>query len=170
MWQADPTFWGWTAPVLSLLSELSGTGIPFRGKTYHMPQHGFARQVNLSINRWKEANSVLSLRKVGYTQRLSFLLSSGGRLYASRTVGQWMEVLNTGEKRCIFSIGAHPAFNCPPTQACRKNVCLLSFNAQDKLTATLLNLKVGNVSDQTMDVALKDGMLPVPMIFLILTR
>ncbi len=164
MWQADPAFWGWTAPVLfPVVGAFRNGEYRFEGKTYHMPQHGFARRSEFVHKPVEGSELGFVLTESPDTLKdypFCFRLEVGYTLQGRSVNVRW-RVLNTGEETMYFSIGAHPAFNCPPTQACRKNECLLSFNAQDKLTATLLNLKVGNVSDQTMDVALKDGMLPI---------
>ena len=45
MWQADPTYWGWTSPVLfPIVGNVADDMFRYAGKTYGMKQHGFARR------------------------------------------------------------------------------------------------------------------------------
>ena len=55
MWQADPRYWGRTSPVL-----FPFVGVPkdkeyrYAGKTYPMGQHGFARDMEFTLERTEQ--------------------------------------------------------------------------------------------------------------------
>ncbi|WP_287475021.1 aldose 1-epimerase family protein [Agathobacter sp.] len=50
MWQADPTFWGRTSPVLfPVVGCYFERQSIYKGKTYEMGQHGFARDMDFTL-------------------------------------------------------------------------------------------------------------------------
>lgn len=119
MWQADPAYWGRTSPVL-----FPFVGVPrnkeyhYEGKTYPMGQHGFARDMEFSPDpdlpqEEKRIWFVLSSTEETYAKYpFAFRLHIGYELSGNRVKVLW-RVENTDQKTMYFSIGAHPAFNCP---------------------------------------------------------
>ncbi len=116
MWQADPTFWGRTSPVLfPFVGSLKNKQFTINGKTYPMGQHGFARDmefdlVNQTENEiwFKLESSDETLAKFPY----EFILQIGYVLIENTLQVKWI-VKNPSTEELLFSIGAHPAFNCP---------------------------------------------------------
>ena len=50
IWQADPTYWKRHAPVLfPFVGKVNGGEYRYDGKTYHMGQHGFARDMEFTL-------------------------------------------------------------------------------------------------------------------------
>ena len=50
MWDADPAFWGRTAPVLfPIVGALKDNSYRYEGQTYLMGQHGFARDMDFTL-------------------------------------------------------------------------------------------------------------------------
>ena len=46
LWQGDPVYWGRRAPVLfPIVGKVNGNKYKVDGKTYELPQHGFARDM-----------------------------------------------------------------------------------------------------------------------------
>ena len=50
MWQADPEIWGRHAPILfPIVGRLKNDEYTYKGKTYHLGQHGFARNSDFEV-------------------------------------------------------------------------------------------------------------------------
>lgn len=116
MWQADPKYWGRTSPVLfPFVGSLRNKQFTYEGKTYPMGQHGFARDmehkmVSQSDNEiWFE---LTSNEETLVKYPMEFKLCIGYQLCENRVKVLW-RVENPFDKILHFSIGAHPAFNCP---------------------------------------------------------
>ena len=116
MWQADPKYWGRTSPVL-----FPFVGVPknkeyrYEGKTYNMGQHGFARDMEFELERQEESSIWFVLNSTDETYAkypFAFQLHIGYELSGNEVKVLW-KVENTDQKPMYFSIGAHPAFNCP---------------------------------------------------------
>ena len=116
MWQGDPKYWGRTSPVL-----FPFVGVPkdkeyrYAGKTYAMGQHGFARDMEFTLERTEQtkiwfvlASTEETLEKYPFTFRLYI-----GYELCEKEVKVLWKVENTDDKPMYFSIGAHPAFCCP---------------------------------------------------------
>jgi galactose mutarotase-like enzyme len=116
LWQADPKFWGWHAPVLfpvvgrSLHDEILIDGI-----AYQMEKHGFARKSNFRLLELGDSKMTFSLtdseetRKL-YPYKFEFLISyhlKENQLSCS------YEVINQDNKPVYFQLGGHPAFAVP---------------------------------------------------------
>lgn len=116
MWQGDPKYWGRTSPVL-----FPFVGVPkdreysYEGKTYAMGQHGFARDMEFSLES-REENAVwfvlVSTEETYEKYPFAFRLHIGYELEENQIHVLW-KVENTDHKPMYFSIGAHPAFLCP---------------------------------------------------------
>ena len=155
MWQADPAFWGWTSPVLfPLVGPVAKNEFRYRGKTYGMKQHGFARQSEFDLCEMEGADIGFVL--TDNEERLAlypfrFRLEVGYRL-SERTLTVLWKVTNPSEDEDLhFQIGAHPAFNTPPAEGMKKNDCFIGFDTEGPLTVSLLNLGGDpGLSDETM--------------------
>ncbi len=116
LWQADPKYWGRTSPVLFPFVGACRDGqYRYEGKTYPMGQHGFARDMEFTLERQSpdEIWFVLESNEETYGKYpFRFRLHIGYLLAADEVQVCW-KVENTDEKTICFSIGAHPAFLCP---------------------------------------------------------
>ena len=116
MWKADPTFWGRTSPVLfPFVGGVNNKEYRIKGQTYPMGQHGFARDMEFELlsqssdEIWFVLNSnEETLKKYPY----DFVLKLGYKLLPNGVEVCW-QVENPGKEALPFSIGGHPAFNCP---------------------------------------------------------
>ena len=115
MWQADSTYWGRTSPVLfPLVGNYYGKQSIYKGKTYEMGQHGFARDMEFSLVSQSDKDMYFKLMSDESTLQkypFAFTLIIGYILEDDRVVVSW-RVDNTNDETMYFSIGAHPAFNC----------------------------------------------------------
>ncbi|MBI9013174.1 MAG: aldose 1-epimerase family protein [Clostridiales bacterium] len=114
LWQGDPAYWKRQAPILfPIVGRLLEDTFTYSDNSYHMTQHGFARDseftcVEFSTDSvlFKLVSSDLSLNKYPFT----FELYLGYELIADH-IKVTYKVVNTDSKVMPFSIGAHPAFN-----------------------------------------------------------
>jgi len=116
IWQADPAVWPRHAPVLfPIVGKLPNGEYQFGGNTYKLPQHGIARDLDFLLEEQTSNSltfSVTSSEKTREVYPFSFCLEIKYNLTGS-TLAITYTVQNTGEEPMPFSIGAHPAFNCP---------------------------------------------------------
>lgn len=117
MWQADPTYWGRTSPVLfPFVGSLKDKRYTYEGKTYEMGQHGFARDLEHTLISKTETEIIFELKNNEETLQkypFTFVLNLGYRLNGRELEVIWKVSNPSTEKTLHFSIGAHPAFNCP---------------------------------------------------------
>ena len=116
MWCGDPKYWGRTSPVLfPFVGAPKNKEYRYEGRTYSMGQHGFARDMEFTLEA-QEGKSiwfVLSSTEETYAKYpFRFRLHIGYTLDENEVSVHW-KVDNTDEKPMYFSIGAHPAFLCP---------------------------------------------------------
>jgi galactose mutarotase-like enzyme len=116
LWQADPKFWNRHAPLLfPIVGSVANNQYTYDGKQYTLKNHGFARDAEFEIAHESEASVVYRLKDNAATQAafpFRFKLEIGYTL-KDNAVAVSYRVVNEDEKVMYFSIGAHPAFNCP---------------------------------------------------------
>lgn len=115
IWQANEEYWARHAPVLfPIIGRLKDHKYEYKGKTYEMSQHGFARDRVFKLED-SDANSALfslsydkeSLKKYPFKFKLYIRYLLNGN---SLTVDY--EVINLSKSEVMYySIGGHPAFN-----------------------------------------------------------
>lgn len=117
LWQGDATIWGSQAPVLfPIIGELKNRTYIYKDKNHSLPKHGFIRYnkdliskqasdtlVTFSLYSNKKTLSVYPFR---FYFEISFELINN-QLRISHTIK------NQGNEPMYFSVGGHPAFNCP---------------------------------------------------------
>lgn len=163
MWKADPAFWGRTSPVLfPFVGGVNNKEYRTKGKSYPMGQHGFARDMEfelLSEDRdeiWFVLHSCEeTLEKYPY----AFILKLGYRLLPDGVEVCW-QVENPGEEELPFSIGGHPAFNCPIEEGKKQTDYIIRFDNEEQVISTRLG-STGLVTDIQDVYSLKQGILPV---------
>lgn len=115
MWQADPTYWNRTSPVLfPFVGQVADGVYRVDGKEYKMGQHGFARDMDFELVSETDSACIFLLKSNDETKEkypFDFELKIGYKLTENGIEVSW-GVKNIGNKPLEFSIGAHPAFNC----------------------------------------------------------
>ena len=163
MWCADGTYWGRTSPVLfPFVGGLKDKAYRTKGKTYPMCQHGFARDMEFDLLSQKEdeiwfqlTSDEQTLEKFPY----DFILKLGYRLQANKVQVLWV-VENPGKEDLYFSIGGHPAFNCPIEEGKKQTDYQLDFGDADEVVSTRIGEK--GLVNGFMDVyELTDGKLTI---------
>ncbi|WP_207940889.1 hypothetical protein DOK78_001566 [Enterococcus sp. DIV2402] len=116
IWQADPKHWARHAPVLfPFVGSLKDNQYTYQGKTYELPQHGFARDMEFSVLEQKEDAVSFILEDTPETKKVypfDFKLVLSYELGGDGIVVKYRVENPTGEEM-YFSIGGHPAFNVP---------------------------------------------------------
>lgn len=114
MWQADPEYWGRTAPVLfPFVGKLKDDKYIVNDRTIDMQQHGFLRDREFYVTA-QTANSVTFEYKstgVDYAVYPFEFTVQIGYLVVDRKVTTTYNVINNGNYPLSYQIGAHPAFN-----------------------------------------------------------
>ncbi|MBQ7364519.1 MAG: aldose 1-epimerase family protein, partial [Clostridia bacterium] len=116
LWQGDAEFWGRRSPILFPFvgAEVNDT-YRYDGKSYHMPQHGFARDEEFTFVEKEGSRIVFSLESSEKTREnypFDFLLTVEYSLLNNELHVKWT-VANRTEGVMYYAIGAHPAFNLP---------------------------------------------------------
>ncbi|RTQ49249.1 aldose 1-epimerase family protein [Hymenobacter gummosus] len=117
LWQADPAVWARHAPVLfPIVGRLPQDTYLHQGQTYHLSQHGFARDRAFELVRQSATEVQLRLTDDEQSRAVfpfAFELTITHRLQGTTVHVGW-EVRNpAADQELLFSIGAHPAFRCP---------------------------------------------------------
>ncbi|MFZ9045896.1 MAG: aldose 1-epimerase family protein [Cyclobacteriaceae bacterium] len=143
IWQADPSFWGRHSPILfPIVGRLKDDMYIHNGLTYRLFQHGFARDTAFKLVRQEGSCACLSLKSNNQTLEVypfKFELLISYELKGNQ-IGITFEVINQDHQEMFFSIGAHPAFNCPLHQEeIRSDYTLLFPNPETASTQLLEN-------------------------------
>lgn len=130
MWQADPEVWGRHAPVLfPIVGRLKDDQYTYDGKTYHMGQHGFARDSQFEVESKSDDEITFLLKSNEETKKqypFDFELRVTYTL-VNNLLEERFDVTNTDDKEMIFGIGGHPGFNLPTDENIKKNDYYFKF-------------------------------------------
>ena len=161
MWCGDAKYWGRTSPVLfPFVGGVKNREYRTKGKTYTMTQHGFARDMEFTLlsqsgdEIWFQLRSnEETLAKYPY----DFILKLGYRISENRVEVLW-QVENPGSEVLHFSIGGHPAFNCPIETDTKQSECFVDFGDVEEVLST--RISENGLATNAMDVySLTDGRL-----------
>ena len=157
LWSGDASFWKRHAPILfPIVGKLINNSYLVNEKKYTLPQHGFARDLVFTVTH-QNAHSVvfelqhteetLAVYPYKFTLQISYELNKN-QLLVSYTV------INTDDSSIYFSIGAHPAFNCPLVTNTNFDDYYIEFEVDENPTQHFLNPKTGFRTSQTKKVSL----------------
>ncbi|VBB09359.1 aldose 1-/glucose-6-phosphate 1-epimerase [Lucifera butyrica] len=161
LWQADPAYWRRTSPVLfPVVGRLKQNSYQYRGKTYPMMQHGFARDKEFTLLEQTDKTLHFMLENDAATMTIypfDFRLIIGYEIVGKKVVVSW-RVVNTGDKTMYFSVGSHPAFICPFDKNERQSDCFLAFDTSGPLVYHHIG-KEYLYQNQEYPITLKEGAL-----------
>ena len=116
LWQGDKAYWAGQAPVcfpiVGVLPENRGFAF---GKECNMKRHGIARISPFEVFE-KFENSITFIQKSSEETKKAFPFDYELKIkyeIIGDTVSNEYIITNTGSEKFPFSIGGHPAFNCP---------------------------------------------------------
>ena len=163
LWCGDAEYWGRTSPVLfPLVGNYREKQSCFDGKWYSLSQHGFARDMDFELVSEKGDEIWFALEDSPETLEkypFGFRLELGYRLQGRAVEVLW-KVTNKNDREMYFSIGGHPAFNCPLREGEKQTDYRIGFDTCEPLTASVLD-ENGTVSERTKVLELTDGMLQI---------
>ena len=137
IWQAGRDYWNRHAPVLFPIVGALKDGIYYyEGKGYKMGQHGLARDLPFRLADRRENELVYSLKSSPFTLErypFEFELQIIYTLEGNRLTTTY-RVINPSEKTLYFSIGAHPAFNCPLQEGEKRSDYQLVFEQPETIS------------------------------------
>ncbi|WP_111610218.1 aldose 1-epimerase family protein [Algoriphagus yeomjeoni] len=117
LWQGDPNIWNGQAPVLfPIIGALKNEFTFISGQKYEMPKHGLVRNSN-KPKLVEKTDSSLRFR-FSWDEETMLLYPFKFQLdilftLENKTLKVEHIISNLGDKAMFYSIGAHPAFNCP---------------------------------------------------------
>ena len=113
IWTVDETFWNKTSPILfPIVGRLKNDTYSIENKTYELPRHGFARNLEFQIVNQTESSVVFVLESNSETLKnypFEFELRLEYKLVGNELIMKY-SVENKLKATMPFSIGAHPAF------------------------------------------------------------
>lgn len=131
LWQGDPTYWNRKAPVLfPIVGRLKDNQYTYKGQSYTMNQHGFARDAVFTVLEETENRVTLQFKANEETKKaypFDFSLCITYTVMEDKVSVEYA-VQNTNESEVLyFSIGGHPGFNVPLTEDTAFEDYYLSF-------------------------------------------
>ena len=113
IWTVDETYWNKTSPILfPIVGRLKNDTYSTENKTYELPRHGFARNLEFQIVNQTESSVVFVLESNSETLKnypFEFQLELEYKLVGNELIMKY-SVENKLKATMPFSIGAHPAF------------------------------------------------------------
>lgn len=130
LWQGDPKYWSGRAPIMfPICGRLFNGEYTYLGKTYTMPNHGFARKSVFTLKSASRSFVTLELAANEETRAqypFDFVLDVTFTLVGNLLDVKY-EVKNKDERDLIFSVGGHPAFNVPLDKGVGFEDCYVEF-------------------------------------------
>ncbi|MCR9249844.1 MAG: aldose 1-epimerase family protein [bacterium] len=142
IWQANPDHWGRHAPVLfPIVGKLKHDSYRVDGHSYELSQHGFARDRNFELVKAQQESCTFQLKwtegsLASYPYK--FILEISYELREKELITAY-KVTNADNTEIYFSIGAHPAFNCPHLPGKKRSDYSLLFNQFESASKHLLD-------------------------------
>lgn len=131
LWQGDANSWGKSAPILfPIVGAINNDRYVYNETSYNMAQHGFARSMDFEVICQSENKILLSIQDTTETRKVfpfNFQLILGYEITGNSLKVSY-EVINKSEDSILFSIGAHPGFNCPLEDGLKYSDYKLLFN------------------------------------------
>ncbi len=164
LWEGDPAFWKYHAPVLfPFVGMMNGKEYRYGGKTYQIGQHGFARERAFTPVSSTGTSAVFALEADDSTRKLypfEFRFVVTQTLKENALVIEWDVENPSSGQPLYFSVGAHPAFRTPLLAGDQKNECYAYFPGKKELTYILVDLeKVAADTEHKYQMKLEDGYL-----------
>ena len=73
LWNGNPVFWAKHSPVLfPIIGNLKNNTYFYLGKSYQLPRHGFARDMDFEVEKHSQKEIVFLLKSNEETKKLPF--------------------------------------------------------------------------------------------------
>jgi galactose mutarotase-like enzyme len=158
IWEGNPAFWGKHSPVLfPIVGTLKSNAYTINEQEYQLSRHGFARDMEFTLIDKSENSAVFSLQSNAETLTkypFDFELQIIYTLEEKELTIAY-KVINKGNSKIPFSIGAHPAIALPEDF---ENYSL-QFEKEEILKYNLLENDL--ISDKTEILETKNNIVPL---------
>ncbi|HRI20580.1 MAG TPA: hypothetical protein PLA68_06480 [Panacibacter sp.] len=132
MWSGDAAYWAKKSPVLfPIVGGLKDNSYRYKGNTYHLPRHGFARDMVFTVTAQQEDEitfTLLSTKETFAKYPFQFVFSINYVLQKNK-ISVTYNIENTGSETMLFSVGAHPAFKIPLIEETKFEDYFLQFSS-----------------------------------------
>jgi galactose mutarotase-like enzyme len=158
IWEGNPEFWGKHSPILfPIVGTLKDNSYTHNNVLYHLSRHGFARDGVFQLIAKKENSVTFSIQSSEETLKVypfDFELQISYTL-EDKSLNINYKVINKGESKMPFSIGAHPAFSL----AGNFDNYSLQFEKEEPLVYNLLENDL--ISNKTRILATTNNVVPL---------
>ena len=158
IWNANPDFWAKHSPILfPIVGTLKNNTYSYKNTNYHLSRHGFARDMIFEMVTQNENSVSFSLNSnettlIQYPFKFELLITY---ILEENSLQILYSVINKGESKMAFSIGAHPAFALPGNF----NDYSMQFEKQEPLVYNLLENDL--ISNETKVLATTNNSVPL---------
>lgn len=146
LWQGDKQYWGRRSPVLfPIVGRLKEDKYIYHNQEYHMPQHGFARDMEFACISENKEEIWFGLDATPTTREnypFDFRLEIGYRLVKDTVTVIWRVINEEPTRNMYFAIGGHPAFLCPLKKGEKQNEYSIWMD-QTEVLFSKINLDTG---------------------------
>ena len=158
IWAGNSDFWGKHSPILfPIVGTLKNNSFHYNAKEYDLSRHGFAREMEFKLIDKKEDSATFSLQSTEETLRVYPFQFELQIIYTVDNYNLSIEykVINKGNSKMPFSIGAHPAFALPGNFEDYS----IQFDKEEFLEYYLLENDL--ISNQTKKLETQEGQIPL---------
>lgn len=160
LWNGDTKYWAKHSPILfPIIGGLKEGKYYYKNEPYHLPKHGFARDMNFNLDKKDSTEIQFSLSSTPDTLKIypfEFKLVIQYQLVNDRlNCNYW--ITNLGNHQLLFSVGGHPAFACPTGNTIQYQDYYLQFNHVQQLTT--YKIKHDLLTGENSTLNLIDGKL-----------
>ena len=153
IWQGNPEYWASTAPVLfPIIGALKDGVYTHEGIEYTVPKHGFIRN-NENLVVWNNSKEEITFSYASNNERKEsypFVFEFEITFTLKGNVLEVMHIVtNKGNTEMLFSLGGHPAFNCPMFPDESYEDYYLEFDKVQTLNSPVLSIS-GLLTDETV--------------------
>lgn len=159
IWQADKSVWPRHAPVLfPIVGKLKGNSYSLNSRNYELNQHGFARDSAFRLVSHTTTSCTFELSSNEESKKnfpYDFIFQIHYELDKD-TLHTHYKIINPSEQALLFSVGAHPGFNCPLGTNELFEDYYLKF---EKTDLTITELNEGLLTEQLTPLKLEEDIL-----------
>jgi galactose mutarotase-like enzyme len=152
LYDGKSPFWNRSAPILfPIVGRLKENSYHHGGANFELSQHGFARNEQFALSEQNENQVVFSLKSSEKSLEIfpfEFELKISYVLENEKVITKY-QLINSGKKELLFSIGAHPGFVCPIHENENFEDYFLEFEEKENLERHLLNCETGLFTGET---------------------
>lgn len=159
LWGGNPEFWAQHAPTMfPICGRLADGKYTYRGKTYEMNLHGFARHAEFTISEKTPSSVSMTLTDddatfASYPFHFSFTIT---HTLDGDTIRTQYAVENRSDAPMPYAVGGHPGFNLPLGGKGSFEDCYIEFASAAPARKLVLTERC-LMTDDTVPFPLEDG-------------